>query len=252
MINFFRKIRQNLLSEGKTGKYIKYALGEIFLVMIGILLALQVNNWNEKRKSNTLKEAYIENLIADLNTDLENLDQLNFINTHNEKEGRYLAEFLDNRLTEPDTLRLTYAIISTGFIPNITIISSTYDDLINSNNIHLFNDVQIKKLLDGYYIPDNWVKLFNDRILQTAWYDYRDEMLKFHSPLLYKDFYAGDQSINANYSRKYDIKWDLMKGNDYLRTQIGMLEAFRIPIRKNIEDHIIKAKTLLSYLNKLK
>jgi len=46
MIKFFRRIRQQLLGEGKTGKYLKYALGEILLVMIGILLALQVNNWN--------------------------------------------------------------------------------------------------------------------------------------------------------------------------------------------------------------
>ena len=50
MIKFFRKIRKQLLSEGKTGKYLLYAFGEIALVMIGILLALQVNNWNEKGK----------------------------------------------------------------------------------------------------------------------------------------------------------------------------------------------------------
>lgn len=50
MIKFFRQIRQNLLSEGKTGKYLKYAIGEIILVMIGILLALQINNTNELRK----------------------------------------------------------------------------------------------------------------------------------------------------------------------------------------------------------
>ena len=50
MIKFFRKIRQNLLMENKTRKYFKYAIGEIVLVMIGILLALQINNWNEKRK----------------------------------------------------------------------------------------------------------------------------------------------------------------------------------------------------------
>jgi len=51
MIKFFRKIRQNLLSEGKTGKYFKYAIGEIVLVVIGILIALQINNWNEERKA---------------------------------------------------------------------------------------------------------------------------------------------------------------------------------------------------------
>ena len=50
MIKFFRKIRQDLLSKGKTGKYFKYAIGEIVLVVIGILIALQINNWNENRK----------------------------------------------------------------------------------------------------------------------------------------------------------------------------------------------------------
>ena len=60
MIKFFRKIRQKLLSENKFGKYLKYAIGEILLVMIGILLALQVNNWNEKRR-NKINEQFILN-----------------------------------------------------------------------------------------------------------------------------------------------------------------------------------------------
>lgn len=51
MIKFFRKIRYNLMEQNKTVKYIKYAIGEVVLVMIGILLALQVNNWNENRKN---------------------------------------------------------------------------------------------------------------------------------------------------------------------------------------------------------
>ena len=50
MIKFFRHIRQNLIMENKTSKYLKYAIGEIILVVIGILIALQVNNWNENRK----------------------------------------------------------------------------------------------------------------------------------------------------------------------------------------------------------
>lgn len=58
MIKFFRKIRQNLLSEGKTGKYLKYASGEIVLVVIGILIALQINNWNEQSNEN-IKEQVI-------------------------------------------------------------------------------------------------------------------------------------------------------------------------------------------------
>ena len=49
MIKFFRKIRKNLLNEGKATKYFKYAIGEIILVVIGILIALRINNWNETK-----------------------------------------------------------------------------------------------------------------------------------------------------------------------------------------------------------
>lgn len=70
MIKFFRKIRQNLLNEGKTTKYLKYAIGEIVLVMIGILLALQVNNWNQDRQLK-LKE---KNILLELKRDLASND----------------------------------------------------------------------------------------------------------------------------------------------------------------------------------
>ncbi len=66
MIKFFRKIRQNLLQEGKTTKYFKYAIGEIFLVVIGILIALQINNWNENRKIKSLETQIYKELKSDL------------------------------------------------------------------------------------------------------------------------------------------------------------------------------------------
>ena len=66
MIKFFRKIRQNLLSEGKTGKYFKYAIGEIILVVIGILIALSINNWNENRKNSIEEKAILESLLENL------------------------------------------------------------------------------------------------------------------------------------------------------------------------------------------
>ena len=64
MIKFFRKIRQNLLMENKTGKYFKYAIGEIVLVVIGILIALQINTWNQKIVLTGMpKKRYLSNLI---------------------------------------------------------------------------------------------------------------------------------------------------------------------------------------------
>ncbi|HEY5689383.1 MAG TPA: hypothetical protein VIS27_13850 [Yeosuana sp.] len=250
MIPFFRKIRKTLADDNKPLKYLRYAIGEIVLVMIGILLALQVNNWNQERGKNILKESYRKNLIADLNQDIENLEQLNSLNTFAEQEGFYLAKYLNNSLVGIDTLRLTTSIFYCGYIPNITIISSTYNDLINSNNINSFNDIELKRLLDDYYIRNNWTQLFNNRILKTAWYDYRDEMLKFHSPLLYQDVYASNYSIGLNDYTKYHVEWNDIKKNKYLKKQVGMMGAYRIPIRNDIVSHMKRAKTILNYLEK--
>lgn len=63
MIKFFRNIRRTLINEGNTGKYLKYAIGEIILVVIGILIALQVNNWNEDRKEKELEFNLVNKMI---------------------------------------------------------------------------------------------------------------------------------------------------------------------------------------------
>ena len=76
MIKFFRHIRMNLMETGKTGKYLKYAIGEILLVMVGILLALQVNNWNEERKTKIKSQVYIDQIINDLVKDTLNINEL--------------------------------------------------------------------------------------------------------------------------------------------------------------------------------
>ena len=70
MIKFFRNIRQNLLSEGKISNYLKYATGEIILVVIGILIAININNWNENRKEDEKLQNYLVNLKEALTNDI--------------------------------------------------------------------------------------------------------------------------------------------------------------------------------------
>ena len=74
MIKFFRKIRQNLLSENKFSKYLIYAIGEIVLVVIGILIALQINTWNEEKKSSNIELELLKNLNRDLDIDIVNFE----------------------------------------------------------------------------------------------------------------------------------------------------------------------------------
>ncbi|MDX1591202.1 MAG: DUF6090 family protein [Balneolaceae bacterium] len=68
MITFFRRIREKLIASGSITKYLLYAIGEILLVVIGILIALQVNNWNEERLRQNEEKTTLENLLADLNS----------------------------------------------------------------------------------------------------------------------------------------------------------------------------------------
>src|SRR5210317_1215466 len=69
MIKFFRKIRYDLTGKNKTGKYFKYAIGEIILVVIGILIALQINNWNIARKNTETKRLYYAQILNDIQKD---------------------------------------------------------------------------------------------------------------------------------------------------------------------------------------
>ena len=76
MINFFRKIRQQLLTENKFSKYLLYAIGEIVLVVVGILIALSINNWNEKKSNDSIVDDYLMKIGANINSDLTKLEIL--------------------------------------------------------------------------------------------------------------------------------------------------------------------------------
>ena len=70
MLKFFRQIRQRLFQENRFSKYLLYAIGEIFLVVVGILIALQINNWNQKREERQAVRRYLSSLIEDLTDDI--------------------------------------------------------------------------------------------------------------------------------------------------------------------------------------
>ena len=75
MIKFFRHIRQRMIKENRVSKYLLYAIGEIVLVVIGILIALQINTWNQQRERNNQETIYLEDLKRDFLFDIETLNQ---------------------------------------------------------------------------------------------------------------------------------------------------------------------------------
>ena len=96
MIKVFRKIRQNLLDENKIGKYLKYALGEILLVVIGILIALQINNWKDERKEEKEILNYIQSIKKDIQADTALFAQIS--NSLNEQivSAKYIVPVMES------------------------------------------------------------------------------------------------------------------------------------------------------------
>ncbi|WP_272023655.1 DUF6090 family protein [Olleya namhaensis] len=106
MIKFFRKIRQNLLSENKFSKYLIYAIGEIILVVIGILIALQLNNLNDIKKDKGDEKKYLARIQLDIKQDLAELERLFQGDTVKLDAYTYLGRFFnsDSIPTNPNLL----------------------------------------------------------------------------------------------------------------------------------------------------
>ena len=97
MIKFFRRIRKKLLAEGNTVKYFKYAVGEIVLVVIGILIALQINNWNENKKKKATFKYHLESLVEDLKRDQWLLSGINRDHSFRYHSMLYLLKMSNHR-----------------------------------------------------------------------------------------------------------------------------------------------------------
>ena len=82
MINFYRKTRKKLADDNKPIKYARYAIGEIVLVVVGILIALSINNWNEQNKRNKDEQLLLSDLKFEI---LSNIKELEGITSYHQK-----------------------------------------------------------------------------------------------------------------------------------------------------------------------
>jgi hypothetical protein len=151
MIKFFRKIRQNLLMENKTGKYFKYAIGEIILVVIGILIALAINNWNTNRINTSKQRGYLLAIKNDLEKQIPELNKLvnrcdsisavgsNILNDYKSNQDFLLIDNLDKKLSI-----LFYA-------EKFPEISTTFDELKSTGQINLIRSKPVRAKIISYY-----------------------------------------------------------------------------------------------------
>lgn len=165
MIKFFRHIRQEIMEKNlpsregtakqavKTGKpayrmgrYFKYAIGEIILVVIGILIALSINNWNQDRKSNNQELKYLKNLQSDLWLEYENNDSIIEYRWGAAKAAAYLLD-VKTLQTSDDLILLETKINEVFERKNFIPTNNTYKELLSSGNLNYITNDSIKNSL---------------------------------------------------------------------------------------------------------
>jgi hypothetical protein len=147
MIKLFRHIRKDLMEKNKTSKYFKYAIGEIILVVIGILIALQINNWSENRKLEAKTQTYYQQLLEDLNKDkVFSKNTIEKFQRQREAYQDYLKKFNDSKLTVNDMYQELRKLNLESYALNFN--TNTIETLQNSGEIVLIPSVLRNRLLD--------------------------------------------------------------------------------------------------------
>ncbi|MGB3145560.1 MAG: hypothetical protein WBB24_15790 [Maribacter sp.] len=161
MIKFFRKIRQKLLDEGKTGKYFKYAIGEIVLVVIGILIALQVSNWNQDRIKIIQEKDDLENLKEELQNNILEFRKQDSLFGSFERKTIEGLKILNNDLNIPNLIKMD-TLISTR-LKVFPLTRSTYDEMLNTGKFYNIQNKALKAKINQFYAEaDNYVVAFTE------------------------------------------------------------------------------------------
>ena len=176
MIKFFRKIRYDLMKKNKTGKYIKYAIGEIILVVIGILIALQINNWNDYRKAVQDSKVYLKDMREDLAIDTAYLNRAIPII---ERELDFQEWALNKTQHSLADIKMIQDSIQGGYW-DFYINSRTFEKIQNSSVSNLTGFDDLFRKITYYY------SVINKRMEKNTAYEVRESTIR--TPLVEKFF----------------------------------------------------------------
>ncbi|MCH2490875.1 MAG: DUF6090 family protein [Flavobacteriales bacterium] len=229
------------MTENKFSKYLIYAVGEIFLVVIGILIALSINNWNDRRKKTNLKANYIESLKSDLSADLDYFKIQIASDSTDLAKMLSFSKRLSNSATTMDTL---IQIARYEFLPftdiNNELNMSTINSLISTENINVFNR-NTSELL---------IKFNNEQLNSINMVDRNDE-LYFNSVVVYRNKYPFNSKrngINGNFMNSF---WSSLDENDLKSDFNGVLTAKIGMLDNSIHGRKELLKKTMNILNKL-
>lgn len=159
------------MEQNKTGKYLKYAIGEIILVVIGILIALGINSWNENRKQAIIETKYINDLIQDLDNDLVNLSELISFMQIKDNSKNLVESVLDENSVLSDSMTFHFYKqweITGMFTPS----NVTFEDLQNSGNLNIIRNLDLRRSIVSHYND-----YFNERLTEELFIEQNVKLL---------------------------------------------------------------------------
>ena len=223
MIKLFRKIRHRLLSEGRFTKYLIYAIGEIILVVIGILIALQINNWNQWRQEREMEQTVLEQLKKDYVSNLAQLEQKMEIRNTLINAAISILEQVSRDSLIGD---LTVLLIDPTFDP-------IENDLSSTGDLRLITNKELKHLLSTWTAD-----IVAVREIEQDWSNivYQQLQLVYSSMGISRD-------LANHFINNLDLEWQLEKGAHLKKINIGSA-------RQGASiDEIVKSKELESLVS---
>ena len=251
MIKFLRHMRKNLLNEGKTSRYIKYAIGEIVLVVIGILIALAVNNWNQQKKDRRLGKDLIGRIHADLVQDTLYFRQTIQQNKLLREDIKDLLSRLYQGVNSIEQVQEMSTVYDKALDQVFLINDNTYKSMISSGTLGLIENQKLKEdIIDLYSDYDQKKELLtaiNQWMLGVATtLDTQTNFIKFNQGVY--DIYTSNEMVNER-----DFAFLNEKNGDKFEILVRAISAtaFNQNVRNAYYEELIdKCYTVLTSIDK--
>ena len=218
MLRFFRQVRHRLLDDNRFGKYLLYAIGEILLVVIGILIALQIDNWNDERKKQQSERQILQSLSDDFNANLSALDSsMDRIPQVIENYSRVLEYSV--QLDSGMTREMKNTVMSTGFVLT-NIVDGALISLLDSDRLEILRSDSLKRMLTAY--PEQ-VRFFRrlESDLQEYVVDVQRPMVRSYLSLA--DFLLVEPRFDEFKRKTFQSDYEGLLGNkEYINMVMGI------------------------------
>ena len=226
MLSFFRKARKLMVKKGDLLKYIYYALGEVLIIIVGILLAVQINNFNERKTAKAEEQKILANLKVEFTENIKDIKNHMYSLRFIRSKGDSILYFINN----PDKVNVASLNNCLGVLgskgtltPKVGITQST----ISSGNLSLISDDSLRLFISSW--PD-WVK-----IISTNDNYHVDNLYHEYNPFLYKNF-----SLRNRY-----WEWINPEDQEFLGMSQHNFDLYNLLANKEFENIVVARNDIL-------